>query len=316
MSIMSRERWLLIAKLAVTILLLAVILWRVPLDVLVGSLYNLRPWPLVAAIALTPAIQALKIAKWHYVAHQAQPTLSYRSAAVSLLVGVAVGLITPGRSGELTRVLYLDTERKAEFLSLVVADKMLDLFIIVLFAGISVWLLAGPQYGLILLAGAMLLGTSLGISRVLTRWMHETQRSIPGKERLEQLLGQLRVLHPGVIVSGLVLSALTFCLALVQFYWLLTAFEPVPLESAIVSFPLLLLAGVVPITVAGIGIREGTAALVLASYGVAEAVAIDATFLSFALNTLIPGIVGALLIAVTKRPKAIEQSDFLHKEQL
>jgi uncharacterized protein (TIRG00374 family) len=306
----------LIAKLMVTILLLAVILWRVPLDELVGSLSDLRSWPLVAAIALTPAIQALKIAKWHYVARQAQPTLSYRSAAVSLLVGVAVGLITPGRAGELTRVLYLDTERKAEFLSLVVADRMLDLIIIVLFAGISVWLLAGPQYGLILLVGAVLLGTSLGVSRALTRWMQETDRSFPGKERLEQLLGQLQVLHPRVIVSGLVLSALTFCLALVQFYWLLTAFEPVPLESATVSFPLLLLAGVMPITVAGIGIREGTAALVLASYGVAEAAAIDATFLSFALNTLIPGIVGALLIAVTKRNQTIAQSDLLHKEQL
>jgi uncharacterized membrane protein YbhN (UPF0104 family) len=313
---MLKDKWLLFAKILATLLILALILWQVPLRELLGSFSDVRPWPLLIAIALTPAIQGLKIAKWHYVVRQAQPSLAFRRAAVSLLVGVAAGLITPGRVGELTRVMYLDAEHESDFLSLVVVDRAVDLTAILLFAGISVGLLLAPLYGLGLVIGAVLLSIGLGLSRMLAQWMRESKLSFPGKRQLTRLLSQLHVLRPQVIARGLGLSALILFLALVQFYWLLTSFQPVSLEAAFVSFPLLLLAGVLPITVGGIGVREGTAVLLLADYGVAPTAAIDAAFLSFTLNTLIPAVIGAFLITIARRSRSVEQDNSIHWEEV
>jgi uncharacterized membrane protein YbhN (UPF0104 family) len=291
------------------------ILWKVPLKGQIALLSQVGLWPLLLAAALIFPIQALKIAKWGYIARQTNPHIGFYTAAVSYLAGMAVGIVTPGRTGELTRVLYLEGEYRQEFLSLVIVDRAMDLATILLFAGLSVSLLGSLHVGLILALGAVLLASGVVASRLLAEWVESADTSCAPQRLLAQLLSQLRVLRPRVIGTGMLLSVIVFVLALLQFYWLLTAFGPVRWQAPLVSFPLLVLAGVLPITIAGIGIREGTAALVLPKYGVVETAAIGAAFLSFMMNTLLPAIAGAVLIAVSSRPKSDQKPDPVQEEE-
>ena len=308
LSIVSRADFYFLLKILATVLLLGLIIWQVPLGDLVAAFSDLRWWPVMLAIALTPPIQALKIAKWGFIVSQARPHVRFPTTAVSFLVGVAVGIVTPARTGELTRVLYLNTENRFELLGLVVADRVMDLATILLFAGVSVGLLTSPPLGLIPILGAALLAVGLAASRSLAEWIEATRHSFPGKSRVSRLLGQLRTLRPSVISKGMLLSVLIFALALLQFYWLLTAFEPVSWKAPVVSFPLLVLAGALPITIAGIGVREGTATLVLLALGVAEVTAIGAAVFSFTMNTLLPGLLGAVLLMLPAHPR-LEQGE-------
>jgi uncharacterized membrane protein YbhN (UPF0104 family) len=297
---MSKDNWVFLVKIMATLLLLGLILWRVPLSELAASFAHLRLWPILWASALILPIQMLKISKWGFIARQAKAEVSLSTAAVSFLVGVAVGIVTPGRAGELARVLYLNVEGRYEFLGLVIADRAMDLVTIMLFSALSLSMLGNTQLGLLLILGAVFLIIGLVFSRSLTNWIVTSGLSFPAKQQVARLFGQLRILRSRVIGKGMLLSVIIFGLALLQYYWLLTAFQSVSWQAPLVSFPLLLLAGVLPITIAGIGVREGTAALILIDYGVVEAAAIGAAFLSFIMNTVFPGMLGALLIAVSE----------------
>jgi len=58
---------------------------------------------------------------------------------------------------------------------------------------------------------------------------------------------------------------------------------------------LIFLAVALPVGFAGLGVREATAALVLASFGIEKEVAVQASFQLFVINMLIPGLIGAFL---------------------
>jgi uncharacterized membrane protein YbhN (UPF0104 family) len=59
-------------------------------------------------------------------------------------------------------------------------------------------------------------------------------------------------------------------------------------------FPLVLLTNVAPVTLSGLGLREGTAIALLALFGISSAAAFNATFLSYLLNSVAPAVVGAV----------------------
>jgi uncharacterized membrane protein YbhN (UPF0104 family) len=58
------------------------------------------------------------------------------------------------------------------------------------------------------------------------------------------------------------------------------------------AFPWILLTNLVPITPAGLGVREGTAVAILHTYGVQVATAVNATLLLFVINSLLPALLG------------------------
>jgi hypothetical protein len=55
-------------------------------------------------------------------------------------------------------------------------------------------------------------------------------------------------------------------------------------------------AGVIPISISGLGIREGLAVYFLRMYGIAAAYAVATSLFLFALNTIIPALIGIYFI--------------------
>jgi uncharacterized membrane protein YbhN (UPF0104 family) len=77
------------------------------------------------------------------------------------------------------------------------------------------------------------------------------------------------------------------------------------LDIVVLTFPLVVLTNVLPITIGGLGVREAAAAALLSHYGVSPADAALAALLMFGINTALPGIVGATLLpAAGARPVA------------
>ncbi len=62
------------------------------------------------------------------------------------------------------------------------------------------------------------------------------------------------------------------------------------------TFSIMILSNLLPITIGGLGVREALSVLILRRYGVSDAVAVNAAFLSYLTNTVLPGVVGSFLI--------------------
>ena len=79
-----------------------------------------------------------------------------------------------------------------------------------------------------------------------------------------------------------------------QFYLLLSSLESVGWQVGL-TLPIILVVSSLPISIMGLGLREGTAALLLNLYGVPMESAVAAAFSLFVINALLPGLVGLAL---------------------
>jgi uncharacterized protein (TIRG00374 family) len=94
------------------------------------------------------------------------------------------------------------------------------------------------------------------------------------------------------VAVNLLASIVLMALDVVSLYVLACAFEPVAFAAVAFAFPWILLTNLVPITPAGLGVREGTAVALLHTCGVQVATAVNATLLLFVINSVLPALIG------------------------
>jgi uncharacterized membrane protein YbhN (UPF0104 family) len=283
-------------RFALTPALLALVLLKVRPQQVGASLAAAQPSYLVAAVLLTIPFLLLKSLRWYLMLRAARVDATFWEGALSLLGGMGLALLTPARLGELVRVAYLRDPRKLEIGALVMVDKSLDVVVLAALSVAGGWALLGPPVGLALavaaLAGAFILYNGGLVSRQLVK----LSARLPSRGRLERVWLSLRSLNPRATTVYLSLTLLSFVVVLLQFAIILQSWHsPSPL-AVLLTFPLVILTNVLPITIGGLGVREGAAALLLAHFGVSAADAALAAFLMFAINTALPGILGSLLL--------------------
>ncbi len=112
-------------------------------------------------------------------------------------------------------------------------------------------------------------------------------------------------MSPRVTTVFLALTVASFALVFLQFGVILLSWRSWSLDIVLLTFPLVILTNILPVTIGGLGLREGTAALLLAHYGVSSADAAVTALLSSTVNTYLPGLAGALLFPLSAgRPAA------------
>ena len=290
------KRFIIILKFALTALLLALIFQKVGIRVLIDRFYQIKPLFLVFALLPGILFTLLKAYKWHYLISLADRPCSYARSLESYLIGMAIGLITPGRIGEVGRVFYLKAGRKLESVGLVGVDKLLDLAVVFALSCAGGFLMLKGTIGFlfILLAAAILLclsypGIPIGlIKKILSPF------SI--RDKVQTILESMERVKGKPMAVSLAMTAAAYGLVLAEFYLLILGFEFVPIQPILVVFPLVMLTNILPVTIGGLGVREGTAAVLFSMFNVSEAIAVNAAFLIFFINTFLPGLIGALLL--------------------
>lgn len=257
---------------------------------------------LLGAVGIAFIIFFSKTLKWLILSRQVEAAVSLSDAALSLLAGMGVGLVTPSRVGEITRVSYLPTTNRSRLVGLVAVDRLLDLTVIVLSGGLALGIVLDERLALPLLipttAVLLLLFIPQLPGNILRQLAHIS--FMPAKPFLLNVASGLSTLNGRVLTLILLLATITFGLGTYQFYWLLRGFDIHSLTAAIVTFPVITVAGVIPITIGGLGTREGATVLILSMFNVPETVAVNAALLSFILNTLTPGVLGLLISPTIK----------------
>ncbi len=243
----------------------------------------------------------LKMLKWHALVETAAGKgTSQADAGKSYLVGLACGLLTPGRVGEIARIVFLENHNKSFIAYLVVVDRVLDLAVVLFLSLAGLVYFSNPAV-VAAVAGvsAMLLMMIFFPACPLRRLQHLLERSGKFTTTWTKLAFVATRMTAVSMIEKWRLLGITFLsygIVIMQFYHLLNNYHHGGLGLAVRVQPLIMLTNILPFTIGGLGVREGTAIVLLSSFGVPQAAAASSAFMLFLMNVAFPGVIGALLL--------------------
>jgi uncharacterized protein (TIRG00374 family) len=266
----------------------------------------------VIMVALAVLAHFLAVVRWRLFV----PGQSFSLLGQLYCTSVLVGAVLPGQiAGDAARVVTLGrtATRIAPAAMSVVADRIVGLggilIVACLGAVVSESAPVSVRYALLLLTIGLFVGVPLinyGISSHAWQW----QKTIAGRlPRVEGLLEQLAGFASGVtrqrLVGALLLGVL-FQLACVGMS--VAGASSFSIDLALADwcwlFGVISIALVLPITVGGLGLREGGFALLLDRFGVPADQAVALSLAVFVAG-LIPAMLGALVLNRGRRDKSV-----------
>lgn len=265
----------------------------------------------LAGVALNWGLEAQK---WRILVRPFYPEISLMKAVKAVLTGMATGIWTPNRVGEYAgRVLILPSGRRTEAVLVTFVDRLCQmgatltfglLALIVLsggdrgslaeaWLGDAAWAKAFWAVGLILLVATWAVVWFPGILVRPLTWI------LKGRALGKHLENALQHLPAGRIRAVVLLSAVRYMVFSAQYFCLLKAFHVA--GSAEELFPLIamvfLAKSVVPfLAFMELGVREVVAISVFGLAGISAGQVVSATFVLYAVNILLPSVLGAFLV--------------------
>ena len=284
---MEKAKWLL--PIIGSVVLVALLCHRLDFHRITDFQHQANWTILLIASILTLPFVWIKVLKWHRLLKNNQPQVAYTLALRSFLIGMGAALLTPGRVGELARAVCFP-RRRLEVFTLGVVDKFIDMSALLGVFLLSLVLLS-PLMGLIGIFGLgclwILVYTGISFTKN-AKWILQ-------RPWLVERIRLLRQLPRRLIALNACFACICFGLMSLQFYLLLSSLEPVGWQVGFTLPTILVITGSLPISIMGLGLREGMAALILSRYGVSMESAVAAAFSLFVVNALLPGLVGVVL---------------------
>jgi uncharacterized protein (TIRG00374 family) len=292
----------------VGLVILGVILWRTDMAALGNTLAGCRFIPLAAAFAACLAAVTVKGLRWKFLLDAQGFFYPARRAVVIYFSGLYTGLVTPGKLGELARMLYVKRDfntSAGRALSALVLDRIFDLYALLLVGLTACFrfnLAAGftPLF-LLFVAVALVLPLVL-LNPRLGRWFTRKLLGRVAEKRLGKLSaegahdfieGIEALLSPRSLIVAVGFTVVAY-VGIFGLGYLLTLSLDIGIGfvDAALVLGLANLLSLVPITVAGVGTRDAVFVFVFGILGYSQAQALAFSALVLAVFFLGAGLVG------------------------
>jgi len=284
-----------ILKVFTTLILIFFIVYKIGFKHISDNLDKVWHIEVLMAAFMSPIVVLLGVYKWKLLVNGSGFKATWKNFIASYLGGMGIGLFTPMRVGELSRVFFLSGNREV-LLGAALLDKAIDLQILLLLSTIGCFLFFGMKMAVVF-GGSSILLLSIIMFPALYHPVKKKILLLPFKEKLQRLFVSVEDL-PFSLRNLCLLIRLSVCgINIIQFGLLLNAFGPVSFLAVFSVLPIIVLISNFPITIGGLGLREGVAALMLNSFGVSPAIAVTASFLLFCINNLLPGAIGFMFFS-------------------
>lgn len=297
------SRWF---KMGLSVALLSLLLWKTDLRDLSRAVSRAHPFWVITALLGYFASMVVSSIRWTMLARPLGFDEPYSHFFGAYFAGVYMNLFAPSTvAGDIGRALYLagPQRRKTLAFTTVIADRGLGLVVLTWIAAAAILTQPGYRIPLLLYYAAWIVppGTLLSwlyLPRLLVRvfppqnrWRHLVERD------LAPYWTDYRVLLETSAVAGMfhVMQVLTqVCLA-----WALDLKVPWPFFFVFV--PVVNIAGMLPITFSGIGIREFGYVFFLRQFGLGRHAAVALGLLSSSV-VLMTGLAGGVIFLLWKPP--------------
>jgi uncharacterized protein (TIRG00374 family) len=306
---MKKDKWINLAKVLVTLALLALVIWTVDLQQVWQTLATADWRALLVAFVLYQLGILIRSYRWYAL-------LEAQNARVPLLkllnlyyVGTFFNSFLPsGFGGDVVKMYELARYSANGPLSVstVLTDRILGLVVLFAMALVALpfgWRLVPPSVVLILLA--LIVGLGMGLWLFLNRRLVEALagrigllRRILSNPKIAALYASFHnYTGPALLRSTLASLAFNLSLIVVQIYLAYAVHVHISPAYFFLFVPILSSLTALPISISGFGVREGGYVLLFGQAGVEANRAIAMSLLFYALN-FATGIVGGVLYLV------------------
>ena len=309
----------LVIRLAITVGLVILLVRSIDVTAAVGVARNAAPWFLLAALGVSLVDRIVMVVKWYPLLHVHVPGVGFWRALRVTLAANATAIALPTTVGaDVVRAVALgrQTGRTAEIGASILVERLLGLVSGILYALVGV--LIAVQYGVAAIsliplmlgvAAAALIALGLPFTPLGERLLRAVESRLHAKwlglaRRFTTAYSAYRA-HGTMVVNVGVLTVMEQFLPVVV-YWLLAL--AVGLDLGIIALlgvvPITMFIARMPISIAGIGVTEGTAVYLLRLFGVplTEALAMALLARCVSLTALLPGAIFVSDLALRRKP--------------
>jgi len=235
---------------------------------------NVRYGYLSLVVILALVIAILQTYKWSMILKKQGINLKLYFLFKVQLISALYGAITPGRVGSLIKVNYIKNKtgkNLGESSSSVVLERLIDLFVVSLFALFGAFLLINYFFNLfwellilvfILFLAVIFIFFKRERTRFFLKFFHKHLVPKKYKEQASKLFHSFYdgLVHPKHLIKPFLISLLIWFLLFSQAYLsaLALSINNVPFYYFFGLFPLGSIVGLIPVTIAGMGTKEAS----------------------------------------------------------
>jgi glycosyltransferase 2 family protein len=302
--------------------LLVLVLLKMPDRRAVFAAISSAAWaPMLAATLLNLVNVHFKVIRWQVILKARGIRYPLRRAWAAFLTSVYVGMLTPGRVGDVLRIQYLRFDLDvpyAEGLASIVVDRLCDLYVLAVFVAVGIvryspviagklaWVTWGGVGGIVF--GPLL----FFVPGVAEKTMGRLYERLAGKGKaadFDLFLAALRANLGRPLLKTLPLTALAFLVNYVQ-GWIIAWSMGLPMTffDAMCLLAIASLLGLLPVSVSGVGVRELFFSLVFPLLGFRPEAGVTFGLLVFFVIYLVNIAIGAVAWQVAPPPAAPRQT--------
>jgi len=285
--------------------LLAFLLHRFGGSAVFSLLSRERPGYFAAAVALSVAGQVMTAYRWRLLAAVVSIRGPFREFVGYYFVGLFTNLFVPGMvGGDAARALYLGRRhgRLGPAVASVVADRGIGLIALLWFAAAAAWLINDGALPLTVTRPTIAIGMVAFAAYIAAPLIARIEKFMP--HRLERYAALITpYLHrPATLIPPIVLALLLHASVVIAQYILALGLSlSIPLSVFMLCVPIAGVFASLPLTLNGLGLREGAYAVLFGMFGVANADAVALGLLCFA-SSVVLGLTGTLPFLVIENP--------------
>ena len=264
------------------LLILGWLLWRFDLRQIARSVLTFSPAAISATIFFSMVNLSLQFYRWYYLIRHHSDHYEKSDLLPSFFAGFAFRLMIPGGHAEISKIFLIPGKKTGKVFAFGL-EKYFETYIKIIFI-----LLALPmvfnEYRFWLWPGAL---TGIIFYFFLPSVM---KKGILGKYQEKE------VNYNRVFSRALLFSLSVFVCLVAQYHILLNDTHTIGVTDTILTAVFIWGAGLIPISVSGLGVREGFAVYFLGRQGIGAPIAVGVSLFVFSLNVLLPAFIGVIFI--------------------
>lgn len=284
-------------KIGITIIFFIVLFKKISINELMNAIASINLYYFLLSILLVPLLYIIRTYRWSILLKSVEINRPFIELLRVLIIGVFYGLITPGRIGEMARAYYLD-EKKSVTLSTILMEKLIDILSLTILSCLTLIFFFHEytllSYTIIVGALAAVLSIYLFINKdLIAIFVKPLKIKYNDVQRYTDSFLKLRR-DRGALIKTITLAFIYYFINYILAILILYSFGAK--TFAVVTLPLIILMGNFPITLSGLGVRESIAAICFVLVGESGSNGVLFSLLLFLTITLMPGIIGYLLL--------------------
>ncbi len=287
---MNLGTWL---KVVGTFLVMSALLYTVSTKELFITLSTVPATNLICVLVVMPLYIYCRFKKWMSLVSQVTEIgkIQVKDCFFNYLNGMALGMLTPGRVGELARIRGLNINKRSA-ISLFMLDKLIEVWCLVFFVAVAF----SVTNSLSAYISRSYLIALLPVLALLLFAFHKIVMTI-AKKHIVIILN---------VSKNVILSSLCFVIFCLQMTIVLQGFNTSLSLLVFFHFPVVLIGNLIPVTIGGFGVREFIGIYALQHYAVSrESIVASIAIVAF-IDLVIPSIIGMMYTA--------GHLNFIHKE--